>query len=85
VTSIGCPGFTSQQTRRQRTARGLYDVRDARRAASHERDHGIAIRDDLTDLGSMWSALAVGYAVIGLDGQVYLTDAGAEYLAWVDA
>jgi hypothetical protein len=35
--------------------------------------------------GSMWSALAVGYAVIGLDGQVYLTNAGAEYLAWVGA
>src|SRR4029077_18021485 len=30
--------------------------------------------------GPMWSALAVGYAVIGLDGQVYLTDAGGEYL-----
>jgi len=29
----------------------------------------------------MWSALVVGYAVIGLDGQVYLTDAGTEYLA----
>jgi hypothetical protein len=35
--------------------------------------------------GPMWSALAVGYAVIGLDGQVYLTDVGAEYLAWVGA
>jgi hypothetical protein len=35
--------------------------------------------------GPMWSALAIGYAVIGLDGQVYLTDAGAEYLAWVGA
>jgi hypothetical protein len=35
--------------------------------------------------GPMWSALASGYAVIGLDGQVYLTDAGAEYLAWVGA
>jgi len=35
--------------------------------------------------GPTWSALAVGYAVIGLDGQVYLTDAGAKYLAWVDA
>lgn len=35
--------------------------------------------------GPMWSALAVGYAVIGLDGQVYLTDAGAEYLAWAGA
>ena len=35
--------------------------------------------------GPMWSALTVGYAVIGLDGQVYLTDAGAEYLAWVGA
>jgi hypothetical protein len=31
--------------------------------------------------GPMWSALAVGYAVIGLDGQVDLTDVGAEYLA----
>ena len=35
--------------------------------------------------GPMWSPLAAGYAVIGLDGQVYLTDAGAEYLAWVGA
>ena len=35
--------------------------------------------------GPMWSALAVGYAVIGFDGQVYLTDAGADYLAWVGA
>jgi hypothetical protein len=35
--------------------------------------------------GPKWSALAVGYAVIGLDGQVYLTNAGAEYLAWVGA
>jgi hypothetical protein len=35
--------------------------------------------------GPMWSALAVGYAVIGLDGLVYLTNAGAEYLAWVGA
>jgi hypothetical protein len=35
--------------------------------------------------GPMWSALAVGYAVIGLDGQVYLTAAGADYLAWVGA
>ena len=35
--------------------------------------------------GPMWSALVVGYAVIGLDGQVYLTDAGADYLAWVGA
>jgi len=35
--------------------------------------------------GPMWSALAVGYAPFGLDGQVYLTDAGAEYLAWVGA
>jgi hypothetical protein len=35
--------------------------------------------------GPIWSALAVGYAVIGLDGQVYLTDAGAEYLAWAGA
>jgi hypothetical protein len=35
--------------------------------------------------GPTWSVLAVGYAVIGLDGQVYLTDAGAEYLAWVGA
>jgi hypothetical protein len=33
----------------------------------------------------MWSALTVGYAVIGLDSQVYLTDAGAEYLARVGA
>jgi hypothetical protein len=36
-------------------------------------------------LGPMWSALAVGYVVIGLNGQVYLTNAGAEYLAWVGA
>jgi len=33
----------------------------------------------------MWSALALGYTVIGLDGQAYLTNAGAEYLAWVGA
>jgi hypothetical protein len=36
-------------------------------------------------LGPMWSALAVGYVVVGLNGQVYLTNAGAEYLAWVGA
>jgi hypothetical protein len=35
--------------------------------------------------GPMWSALAVGYAVNGLDRRVYLTDTGAEYLAWVGA
>jgi hypothetical protein len=35
--------------------------------------------------GPTWSALAVGYAVVGLNGRAYLTDAGAEYLAWVGA
>ena len=35
--------------------------------------------------GPMWSALAAGYAVIGLDGRVYLTDAGAEHPAWAGA
>ena len=52
MTSVGCPGFTSPYTRRQRTARGLYDVRDARRAASHDHDHGLVIRDNLTVLGA---------------------------------
>src|SRR6478736_3650135 len=28
VTAVGCPGSTSPWTRRQRTARGLYDVPD---------------------------------------------------------
>jgi hypothetical protein len=30
--------------------------------------------------GPFWTALAVGYAVVGPDGIVYLTDAGAKYL-----
>ncbi len=28
-----------------------------------------------------WTALIVGYAILGFDGQMYLTDAGEEYLA----
>jgi hypothetical protein len=36
-------------------------------------------------LGLMWSSLAVGHVVICLNGQVYLTNAGTEYLAWVGA
>lgn len=28
-----------------------------------------------------WSAWSVGYCIVGMDGQVYLTDAGSEYLA----
>ena len=43
VTAIGCPGSKSPSTTRQRTARGLYDVPDARRAASHDHYHRIAI------------------------------------------
>ncbi len=27
-----------------------------------------------------WTALLVGYAVLGFDGQMYLTNAGEEYL-----
>jgi hypothetical protein len=31
--------------------------------------------------GPFWTAWSVGYVIVGADGQVYLTDAGAEYLA----
>ena len=30
--------------------------------------------------GPFWTAWSVGYVIVGPDGQVYLTDAGAEYL-----
>jgi hypothetical protein len=30
--------------------------------------------------GPFWAAWFAGYAVVGPDGRVYLTDAGAEYL-----
>lgn len=29
-----------------------------------------------------WTAWSVGYAVVGNDGRVYLTEAGEEYLSW---
>ncbi len=32
-----------------------------------------------------WTALSVGYATLGFDGQMYLTEAGEEYLATVSA
>jgi hypothetical protein len=32
-----------------------------------------------------WSAWSVGYCIVGSDGQVYLTDAGAAYLEEFDA
>lgn len=35
--------------------------------------------------GPIWSALAVGFAVIGFDGHLYLTGAGAAYLVELDA
>jgi hypothetical protein len=31
-------------------------------------------------LDPFWAALAAGYATVGLDGQMYLTNAGSEYL-----
>lgn len=31
-------------------------------------------------LDPFWSAFFAGYCVVGLDGQVYLTEAGAKYL-----
>jgi hypothetical protein len=37
--------------------------------------------ESLASLGPFWSAWLAGYAVVGADGQVYLTDAGAAYLA----
>lgn len=36
-------------------------------------------------LGPIWSALAVGFAVIGFDGHLYLTGAGERYLVELDA
>jgi hypothetical protein len=30
--------------------------------------------------GPFWSAILVGFAAVGFDGRVYLTDAGSAYL-----
>ncbi len=39
------------------------------------------IYENLAHLGPYWSAIFAGFAVMGLDGQFYLTSAGEEYLA----
>lgn len=38
------------------------------------------IYEFLAPLGPHWSALLAGFAVIGFDGQLYLTPLGEEYL-----
>jgi hypothetical protein len=35
---------------------------------------------EASPFNEFWSAWAVGFAIVGPDGRVYLTDAGAEYL-----
>ena len=35
-------------------------------------------------LDPFWSALCAGFCIVGSDGQVYLTDAGAAYLEEID-
>lgn len=41
------------------------------------------IYESLAHLGPYWSALFAGFAVMGLDGQMYLTASGETYLATI--
>ena len=40
---------------------------------------------EASPFGPFWSAYLVGYIVVGVDGQIYITDEGSDYLERVDA